>query len=245
MMLGLTARTSSTSMPSLRRAWGLKLVRKTSAVAQSLSSSSRPSGVPHVDAHAALAPVRELHHVGDAAGTGRDQAHGGQATLGVAALGVLDLDDVGTPLGEHRPGHWHIRPRGDLDHSDAVHDSHNWFFPLTRFGTGFGTRFVLPARSCLVLPCQRSVLPARSCLRSVRSCLVRCRRPGCRPGPGPGPGENGGINVAGHDGTHRAPVGDQVLTGDVGRSAAVEEEQRVGLLGRVWRGDRGERGSSP
>ena len=178
-------------------------------------------GRPHVDAHAALAPVRELHHVRDTAGTGRDQAHGGQTTLGVAALGVLDLDDVGTPLGEDRSGDRHIRPRGHFDYPDAVHDSHNWFFPLTR----------VVIRSGVFVGAVRSSSPSWSPVLAVAVAVAsrRCRRRGGRR-PGSGPGENGRIDVAGHDGTHRAPVGDQVLPGDVRSGAAVEEEQRVGLL---------------
>ena len=34
--------------------------------------------------------------------------------------GVLDLDDVGTPVGEHGAGAWHVRPRGQFDDFDSA-----------------------------------------------------------------------------------------------------------------------------
>src|SRR5581483_12184577 len=78
------------------------------------------------DADALLPTVRKLDHVVDATGTLRHEAHRRQPPLGVTGHGVLDLDDVGPPLGEHRPRRRHVRPRRNLDDAHTVHDSHAW-----------------------------------------------------------------------------------------------------------------------
>ena len=43
--------------------------------------------------------------------------------LGVAGHRVLDLDDVGPPVDEHRPAGGDEHPAGDLDDADAVERS--------------------------------------------------------------------------------------------------------------------------
>ena len=42
--------------------------------------------------------------------------------------------------------------------------------------------------------------------------------------------ETGDVDAAGHDGAHGAPVGDEVLPGDVARQLGVQEDERPGLL---------------
>src|SRR5580704_9440145 len=122
MMLGLAARMSSTSILSFLRAWGRKLVRNTSAVAASLRRISWPSSLLR------SRPTLRLPRLGSsimwltARATGH-QSRVHQATLGIALLRVLDLDDVGPPLGQDGPGDGHVRPCRQLDHPDAVHNA--------------------------------------------------------------------------------------------------------------------------
>ena len=47
------------------------------------------------------------------------QAGGDQAAVGVPGLGVLDLDDLGAPLGEDGPRHRDEDVGGHLDHPHA------------------------------------------------------------------------------------------------------------------------------
>ena len=53
-----------------------------------------------------------------AAAVGAD-ALGGQSPIRVA-LGLLDPDDVGTPVGQQGPGHGHEHPLGQLDDPDPL-----------------------------------------------------------------------------------------------------------------------------
>src|SRR5207248_1020166 len=78
-----------------------------------------PVGVGDVDADRALALVTDLPHVGEAARP-RFDAPGGQAPDGVALDGVLDLDDVGPPFGQHGGGRRHQREQTELDDAYSV-----------------------------------------------------------------------------------------------------------------------------
>src|SRR5262249_35065664 len=80
-----------------------------------------PLRVADVDADAALPAVRLLHHEVDAAGVG-EEAGGHQAPLRVAGDGMLDFDDVGAPVGQHRPGRRHEPPLRDLDDAHPRED---------------------------------------------------------------------------------------------------------------------------
>ena len=54
-------------------------------------------------------------------GSSLESAHVDEAALGVAAHRVLDLDDVGTPVGEDRPRRGHERELGHLEDANALH----------------------------------------------------------------------------------------------------------------------------
>ena len=74
-----------------------------------------------VDADALLAPVGVLEqHVHGPHG-GHD-AGGGESTHGVAALGVLDLDDLGAPVGQDGGRRRHEGVLGDLEDANTLHD---------------------------------------------------------------------------------------------------------------------------
>ena len=74
-----------------------------------------------VDADALLAPVGVLQqHVHGPHG-GHDAA-GGQPAHGVAALGVLDLDDLGAPVGQDGRRRRHEGVLGDLEDANTLHD---------------------------------------------------------------------------------------------------------------------------
>ena len=77
-------------------------------------------GRGEVEAEAPLAPVGVLeqgvHVVGHDGEPGR-----GQAPHGVAPLDVLDLDDLGAPVGQQRRGRRHEGVLGDLEDADALH----------------------------------------------------------------------------------------------------------------------------
>jgi hypothetical protein len=74
-----------------------------------------------VETQALLAPVRVLEQHVDAAAHDREAARG-EAPHGVAALDVLDLDDLGAPVGEERRRRGDERVLGDLEYADALHD---------------------------------------------------------------------------------------------------------------------------
>ena len=78
-------------------------------------------GLADVDADALLAPVGVLEqHVHGPHG-GHDAA-GGEPTHGVAALGVLDLDDLGAPVGQDGRRGRHEGVLGDLEDANTLHD---------------------------------------------------------------------------------------------------------------------------
>ena len=79
-----------------------------------------PPGMLEREADAALAPVGVLHERLERA-RGRAAGADVQAALGVAGDGVLDLDDVGAPVGEHRAGRGR---EGELRHLDDLHALH-------------------------------------------------------------------------------------------------------------------------
>ena len=93
-------------------------MRKTSAPATSRSSSARPSGVPEIDADAALVAAEMLDEEVAARRAG-DQARGDEAADRVAEARVLDLDDLGAPVAQHGGRRGHEAPVGDLDHPHA------------------------------------------------------------------------------------------------------------------------------
>ena len=87
-----------------------------------------------IEADAALAAVHLLHHVVVIARTG-DQAAQHQATHGVGALGVLDLDHLSAPIGEHGGRRGHEAPLGQLDHLDVLQQ---WFHRARSVATALG-----------------------------------------------------------------------------------------------------------
>ena len=72
----------------------------------------------NVDRHAPLAAVGLLHQVVHVARPG-DETGADETALRVASLGVLDLQDIGTPIGQHAAGRRHERPGCELDHAYA------------------------------------------------------------------------------------------------------------------------------
>ena len=80
-------------------------------------SAARPFGA-EVEGDRALAPIGQGHGQVHPAAVGAD-ALGGEAPVRVA-LGALDPDDVGAPVGEQRAGDGHEHPLGQLDDPDPV-----------------------------------------------------------------------------------------------------------------------------
>ena len=74
-----------------------------------------------VDPDALLAPVGVLEQDVHVAQHRHDAARG-QAPHGVTTLGVLDLDDLGTPVGQDGGGGRHEGVLGDLKDADTFHD---------------------------------------------------------------------------------------------------------------------------
>jgi hypothetical protein len=72
-----------------------------------------------VDPDAALTAVGLLDDVVDGAGPPGDQPHGDEAALRVASHGVLDLDHVGTPVGQHRARGWDEGPGRYLEYAET------------------------------------------------------------------------------------------------------------------------------
>ncbi len=79
-----------------------------------------PGGVGEVEPEALLAPVRVLHEHGHLAVEPGDAGRR-QPTRGVAAGDVLDLDHLGTPVGEDAGRGGHEGVLGDLEDADAFH----------------------------------------------------------------------------------------------------------------------------
>ena len=82
---------------------------------------SRPFSVAEVDADALLPPVGVLQEHVHVAHRGHDAARG-KAAHGVAALGVLDLDDLGAPVGQDGRGRRNEGVLGHLQDANAFHD---------------------------------------------------------------------------------------------------------------------------
>jgi hypothetical protein len=79
------------------------------------------AGCSDIDPAAALAAVRVLHQR-MAVGIELKTTHVDEAALGVAAAQrVLDVDDVGSPVGQDRSGRGHERELGDFEDSDSLH----------------------------------------------------------------------------------------------------------------------------
>src|SRR5437763_16970608 len=72
-----------------------------------------------VEADASLAPIRLLDKIIRAAGLPGDQTGADQPTLRITGYRVLDLDDIGAPVRQHRARRRHERPRGGLDDGDT------------------------------------------------------------------------------------------------------------------------------
>ena len=72
---------------------------------------------------AALAAIGRLHHgrEGDSRRRGGATRHGDESPLRVPRHRVLDLDDVGAPVGQHRSRRRHERELRDLQHSHTGH----------------------------------------------------------------------------------------------------------------------------
>ena len=136
MMLGLGARISSRSMCSLVRTLGSLLVRKTSAVAMSLWRMSSPSGEVRSRPRLCLPRLECSSSTWTSVGHHR-QAARRQAAHGVAALDVLDLDDLGAPGGEQGRRGRHERVLGDLEDADAFQDCGHELQPLHGMRTLF------------------------------------------------------------------------------------------------------------
>jgi len=108
---------SSTSIRSLERMGARFEVTKTSAVRTMAASASRPGVVVKVAGDAALAAVGDLYE-----GVGTVPAeveHVEEGPLRIA-VGWLDLDDVGTQVGEHGAGGGDEGPVGDLDDAHSI-----------------------------------------------------------------------------------------------------------------------------
>src|SRR5690606_13830686 len=79
------------------------------------------AGRGHVQPHALLTAVGNLDHVVHPTAAGH-QPGADQPALRVPGLGMLDLDDLGAPLGQDGAGHRHVRPGRDLDDLHTVQD---------------------------------------------------------------------------------------------------------------------------
>ena len=104
------------SMPSFLRVEGRKLVRNDVGGVDEPVQDVATFGTGQVQSDRPLTPVVILERPTGATGLQRPAE---QAT-GVWRVGVLDLDDVGAPLGEHAAGRGYERPHGQVDHSDAI-----------------------------------------------------------------------------------------------------------------------------
>jgi len=76
-----------------------------------------------IDGHAALVAVDHLHGVVDRrrAGAGKDET-----AIAVATLGMLDLDDLGTPVRQQCARHRDEDPLRELDDTDTAEDVNRW-----------------------------------------------------------------------------------------------------------------------
>ena len=106
-----------------------EMARNTSAVADSSRRILRPSAEPR------SRPTERFPLFGSSimwatppgpVGTSPEAA---RPRSGVPTLRMLDLDDVGAPLGQHRPRNRDVRPRRHLDDLDAIHNSHGCSVP--------------------------------------------------------------------------------------------------------------------
>ena len=79
---------------------------------------------------APLAPVGLFDDGVDRARDPGDEPHGDQPPLGVAADRMLDLDHVGSPVGEHRSGRRHEGPGRDLEYVETGQCLAMWAIPL-------------------------------------------------------------------------------------------------------------------
>ena len=82
-----------------------------------------PVVMGEVERDGALAPVGLLDHEVHAPGPTGQEAGRHQTPLRVASGDRLHLDDIGTPVDEHRAAGWDEHPAGDLDDADAVERS--------------------------------------------------------------------------------------------------------------------------
>src|SRR5580704_13921001 len=109
-----------------------------------------------------------------------DDARADEAALRVAGFGVLDLDDVGAPVGQHRPGRRYERPRGEFDHADTTEDVGHEFLRYSgqRIADDLGLQVlfetfdaVLPADAAHLVAAERRV-------GAVKHAAVHHHRPG-------------------------------------------------------------------
>ena len=114
---------SSTSIFSRARASGRKLCRcagPSVALRREPVQQLEALGLAEVEREALLAAVRLLDEEVDAVDLGGDAARA-EPALAVAALGVLDLDHVRAPVGQHRARGRHEPELRHLEHAHALH----------------------------------------------------------------------------------------------------------------------------
>ena len=124
MILGLTARRSSTSSPKLREGRrqevGEEHVGRLDEAEQQVAAFGRRD----VEADAPLPAVVHLHRLVHAARADLQDPLAREAAVAVAGDGVLDLDHVGTPVGEQRAARGDEDELRELDDANAVEDRH-------------------------------------------------------------------------------------------------------------------------
>ena len=188
---------------------------------------SRPSLGADVDADALLAPVGVLEQHVHVAHGGHDPARG-QATHGVATLGVLDLDDLGTPVGQDGRGGRHEGVLGNLEDANTFHDvCQRRLLPfacavrcrepekLRSFGRRCPTRL------------RRGPQPANP--RSVMTCAVSSPERWCDPRRHPRPRLRGGSSPAGDRQRRAGQPGGDAGHGDIEQPAAACRAARRGM----------------
>ena len=112
-----------------------------------------------VEADAALAAVVHLHRLVHSARREAEDALAHEAAVAVTGDGVLDLDHVGTPVGEQRAARGHEHELGELDDTDAFEDGHG------RCGDGHG----FPTARCFT--CWNDRIPSTPRSRPMPLCL--------------------------------------------------------------------------
>ncbi len=142
-------------------------MRNTSADSTSLYRISLTFVRRDVEAHASLAPVRQL---GVRIHDRPAGLHVGQAPNRIARDRMLDLDDVGPPIGEHGTGRRDEQPGRHFDDPYALQDVvHGRAYPEPgRDDPGAGVAFVPPSRiTSNAMPKMSRSVPMRPPSRKV------------------------------------------------------------------------------